>query len=74
MTDKELNEYIDFLLGVSKEERIASNGKWAKNFDAAMAMWNDRHPGTRPPAFALMGPPPACFAGTLPPIYEGELK
>jgi len=39
-----------------------------------MAMWVDRYPGTRPPACEKMGPPPPCFSGILPPIYEGELK
>ena len=74
MNDKELNGYINFLLDIPREERIASDGKWAESFDSAMAMWEDRHPGTRPPAFAKLGPPPACFSGGLPPIYEGELE
>jgi hypothetical protein len=74
MTDKELNEYIDHLLGWSTQKRIDSNGGWASSFDSAMAMWVDRHPGTRPPAFKKVGPPPPCFTGVEPPIYEGELK
>ena len=74
MSDKTLNEYIDSLLGWSTQKRIDSDGKWAELFDSAMAMWVDRHPGTRPPAFAKLGPPPPCFTGEVPPLYEGELK
>ena len=74
MTDKQLNDYIDFLLDVPKEERVETNGKWAEAFDSAMAMWEDKHPGTRPPAFKKLGKPPSCFSGKIPPIYEGELK
>ena len=72
MNDKMLNEYIDSLLEWSAQRRIGSNGKWAESFDSAMAMWVDRHPGTRPPAFAKLGPPPSCFSGKVPPIYEGD--
>jgi hypothetical protein len=73
MNDRQLNEYIDHLLDVPKEKRLESSGSWAQSFDGAMAMWVDRHPETRPPAFAKLGPPPSCFVGTLPPIYDGEL-
>jgi hypothetical protein len=73
MKDKQLNDYIQVLLDVSKEARAASKGMWTENFDCAMAMWQDRYPGTRPPAFKGI-PIPPCFSGTLPPIYEGELK
>ncbi len=73
MSDKQLNEYISRLLDVLIEKRLTSDGRWAEDFDCAMAMWADRHPGTRPPAFEKVGPPPSCFTGTLPPIYEGEL-
>jgi hypothetical protein len=72
MNDKQLNEYIDSLLAWSTQKRVASNGKWAELFDSAVAMWVDRHPGTRPPAFAKLGPPPPCFSGKIPPIYEGD--
>ena len=72
MNDKTLNEYIDSLLEWSTQKRIDSNGKWAELFDSAMAMWVDRHPGTRPPAFAKLGPPPSCFSGKIPPIYEDD--
>ena len=74
MNDKTLNEYIYSLLGWSTQKRIDSDGKWAEMFDSAMAMWVDRHPGTRPPAFAKLGPPPPCFTGEVPPLYKGELK
>ena len=75
MNDRQLNEYIGHLLDVPKEKRSdARNGWWAEDFDSAMAMWVDRHPGTRPPAFAKLGPPPPCFVGDMPPIYEGEMK
>ena len=74
MSDKKLNEYIDHLLGWSKQARIDSNGSWASSFDGAMSMWVDRHPGTRPPAYAKIGPPPPCFSGNIPPIYDGELE
>ena len=74
MIDKQLNEYIGHLLDVPMEKRMSSDGWWKDDFDCAMAMWVDRHPGTRPPAFAKLGPPPPCFSGNLPPIYEGELK
>ena len=75
MSDKKLNEYISHLLDVPKEKRSdARNTWWAEDFDCAMAMWTNRHPGTRPPAFEKLGPPPSCFSGTLPPIYEGELE
>ena len=70
MTDRGLNDYISFLLDTPKDKRT---GFWAETFDAAMAMWVDRYPGTRPPAFAKLGPPPSCFTGTIPPIYDGEL-
>ena len=73
MNDKQLNEYIGFLLDVTKEKRITSNGQWAANFDSALAMWEDRHPGTIPPAFKKLGPPPECFTGKIPPFYEGDL-
>jgi len=74
MNDMQLNEYIDHLLDVPKEKRLESSGSWARSFDGAMAMWVDRHPETRPPAFAKLGPPPSCFVGEMPPIYEGELE
>ncbi|MAF25875.1 hypothetical protein CL634_09920 [bacterium] len=74
MTDRQLNEYIDHLLSWSTQKRIDSNGGWSQSFDGAMAMWEDRHPGTRPPAYAKVGPPPTCFSGTIPPIYEEELE
>ena len=74
MSDKQLNEYIDYLLGWTKQERIDSNGSWAVSFDCAMSMWVDRHPGTRPPAYAKIGPPPPCFSGEVPPTYDGELE
>jgi len=73
MSDKELNEYINHLLDVPREKRISSDGWWTDDFTCAMAMWEEKHPGTRPPAFAKLGAPPACFSGNLPPIYEGEL-
>ena len=73
MNDKQLNEYIAVLLDVPREDRLSSNGQWSINFDSAMAMWEDRYPGTRPPAFKKIGAPPACFKGELPPIYKGEL-
>lgn len=74
MNDKTLNEYIDSLLEWSTQKRLDSNGKWAEMFDSAMAMWVDKHPGTHPPAFAKLGPPPSCFTGKVPPLYKGELK
>jgi hypothetical protein len=74
MSDKKLNEYIDHLLSWSQQKRIDSDGSWDRSFDGAMAMWVDRHPGTRPPAYAKIGPPPACFTGTIPPIFEGDLE
>ena len=74
VNDKKLNKYIDSLLGCTQQERIGSNNSWAASFDTAMAMWTQRHPGTLPPAFAKVGPPPPCFSGDLPPIYEGELE
>ena len=74
MTDKQLNEYIGHLLDVPNEKRLSSNGRWAEDFDCSMAMWSDRHPGTRPPAFANVGPPPPCFSGAIPPLYTGDLE
>ena len=74
MTDKQLNEYITQLLGWTRQARIESHGLWASSFDVAMAFWDDRHPGTRPPAFSRLPQPPPCFEGELPPIYEGDLK
>ena len=73
MNNKQLNEYIALLLDVSRGDRLISSGQWAINFNSAMAMWEDRYPGTRPPAFKKIGPPPSCFKGKLPPIYKGEL-
>ena len=74
MNDKKLNDYIDHLLSESMHQRISSNGGWADSFDGAMAMWEERHPGTRPPAFTKVGPTPPCFTGKTPPVYEGELE
>ncbi len=73
MTDRELNKHIEQLLDVPRERRLATMGAWGKAFDSAMTSWSDRYPGTRPPAMAKLGPPPECFTGTLPPIYDGEL-
>jgi len=72
MSDRQLNDYIFGLLEMNKEERLATKGRWAERLDLAMALWRDRHPDTRPPAYG-MRPPPPCFTGTLPPIYDGEL-
>jgi len=74
MTDKQLNDHVDRLLDVPQEERQASNGSWGQALDVAMAVWEDRHPSTRPPAYAKIGPPPPCFSGTAPPIYDGDLE
>ena len=74
MTDGQLNKLISHLLDTSKEERLASDGGWARSFDSAMAQWVDRHPGTRPPAFVKATPAPSCFRGSVPPIYEGDLE
>ena len=74
MTDKHLNDHVDRLLDVPQEERLASDGLWGESLDVAMAVWEDRHPGTRPPAYAKIGPPPSCFSGTVPPIYDGDLE
>jgi len=73
MSDKQLNDYIGHLLDVPKEKRLASDGWWSEDFNCAMAMWTDRYPGTRPPVFKKVGPPPSCFSGTLSPIYDGLL-
>ena len=72
MKDKKLNEYIKHLLETPREERLASDGKWAESLDCAMAMWEEKHPGTRPPAYRDI-PVPQCFSGSMPPIYEGDL-
>jgi len=74
MTDEQLNGYISSLLGVPKIDRVKTFGHWAGSFDAAMAMWEDRHPGTLPPAFENLGPPASCFEGELPPIFTGKLR
>ena len=74
MTDSQLNDYIGVLLDVSRQERIDSNGLWAEKLESAMALWSDRHPETLPPVYEKLGPPPSCFKGTVPPIYEGELE
>lgn len=74
MTDRQLNEYIGHLLNIPKEKRLRSDGWWSEDFDCAMAMWNDKHPGTRPPVFKNVGHPPNCFEGILPPIYTGDLE
>jgi hypothetical protein len=73
VTDRQLNEYIEHLLDTPKSDRIASSGRWAESLGVALAMWEDRYPNTRPPAFRKLGPPPPCFAGTLPAIYDGDL-
>ena len=73
LSDKQLNEYIGHLLDIPKEKRLASDGWWAEDFDCAMAMWEDRHPGSRPPAFVKLEPP-TCFSGKVRPIYKGDLK
>ena len=38
-----------------------------------MTQWGEMHPGTRPPCYSKVGPPPSCFQGELPLMYEGEL-
>jgi hypothetical protein len=74
ITDKQLNNIVDRLLGVPQEERLASDGQWGERLEVAMAVWEDRHPGTRPPAYTKIGPPPPCLSGTVPPIYDGDLE
>ncbi len=74
MKSRQLNEYIGHLIDVPKDKRAASDGWWAEDFDCAMAMWEEIHPGTRPPVFEKTGTPPLCFSGTLPPIYDGDLE
>ena len=74
MTDGQINEYISKLLETSREDRISSSGRWADSFDSAMAMWEDIHPGTRPPAFEKADPSPPCFSGVVPPIFDGDLE
>jgi hypothetical protein len=74
LTDKQLNDYVQHLLNIPKEKRAVSNGSWAKDFDCAMAMWVERYPDTRPPAMSKLAPPPPCFVGEIPPIYDGELE
>jgi len=74
MTDRQLNEYIGHLLDVPKDKRLASDGWWGEDFKCALAMWENIHPGTRPPAFRHIGPPPACFSGKLQPIYDGDME
>jgi len=74
MTDFQLNEHISNLLDVAPRHRKLSDGRWGHAFDLAMQLWEQRHPNTRPPAFVKVGPPPACFYGTVPPIYDGDLE
>ena len=74
MTDRQLNEYIGHLLDIPKAKRLSTDGWWAEDLECAIAMWVDRYPDTRPPAFARLGEPPPCFAGEMPPIYDGELE
>jgi len=74
MSDAQLNEYIGHLLDVPVEKRMSSDGWWGDDYLCALAMWEDRHPGTRPPVFSKVGQPPACFTGTVPPIYDGDLE
>ena len=74
MSDKKLNEYIDYLLGWSKQERMDSNGSWASSFDGAMSMWVDRHPGTRPPAYAKSGRRRRALVETFPPFMTVSLS
>ena len=74
MNDKQLNGYVGRLLDWTRQERIDSKGEWAASLDFAMKEWVARYPGTRPPAFAKVKPPPSCFSGATPPIYEGELE
>jgi hypothetical protein len=73
ITDKEVNDIINELLDWESDKRLDSRGAWAYMFDKAMIQWDEMHPDTRPPAYLKVGPPPACFNGTLPPIYDGEL-
>ena len=73
MTDRKLNKHIKQLLDVPRERRLATMEVWGEDFDSAMTLWALRHPGTRPPAMGKAGPPPDCFTGALPPIYDGEL-
>ena len=73
LTDLQINDIIDQLLNWEVDKRLDSCGTWASMLDKAMAQWNELHPGTRPPCYSKVGPPPSCFQGELPPIYEGEL-
>tara|TARA_Y100000310_G_scaffold345139_1_gene462130 strand:+ start:870 stop:1097 length:228 start_codon:yes stop_codon:yes gene_type:complete len=74
ISDKQLNKFIDKLLAYPKQDRKESQGEWANMMDEAMALWESRHPGTRPPAYTKIPKPPKCFTGKLPPIYSKELK
>jgi len=73
LTDEQVNDMIDELLDWSVDKRRGSPAVWSARFDKAMTQWDEMHSGTRPPAYAKIGPPPACFKGQVPPIYEGEL-
>jgi len=73
LTDEVVNDIISDLLDASALSRIRSSGKWSVNFDRAMTQWNEMHPGTNPPCWKKVGPPPPCFAGNVPPIYDGKL-
>ena len=73
MTDKVLNQIVVMLLETSVEDRVASAGEWAKTLDWAMREWTNRHPRTRPPAYAGIPAPKDCFLWILPPIYEWPL-
>jgi len=73
MSDKQLNITIASLLAMSDGDRRSSHGWWARMMDMHMREWGIRFPGTRPPCYAGREIP-ACFAGRLAPIYQGELK
>ena len=73
ITDKEVNDIINELLDWESDKRRDSRGVWGSMLDKAMMQWDEMHPDTRPPCYSKVGEPPACFSGTLPSLYGGEL-
>ena len=69
MSDENLNAQIVHLLSWSSEKRHESDGEWGMLLDASMSEWTRRYPGTRPPAYADLPPPPACYRGPVVPIH-----
>ena len=74
ISENALNDLFGTLLDATQAERVHLGREWHRSFDVSSALWEALHPGTRAPAFKVQGPPPSCFTGVIPPLYEDSLS